>query len=282
MLKANPLIEDYNNINLIDKKKLIPFKERTRNFNSKVYRCSKSNLIINEKSTKNFKAYYDKFYWSNKKNIAGTKLKSPPSIINENLQRVKTLKRYIVNKKILDFGCGDMSFLKICNKYTNKLYGCDLSKLKSTKKIKFFDNLSEINEGFDTIFSFHTFHLLEKPIFTLNYLHKLLNNRGKIILEIPNADNILMNIQEYREFTFSIESLVIYNKDSIGKLMKFLNFKYKVNYFQRYNLNNFLHWYRAQKPGGHKYEIFSKKSNNAFLNHFQNKYSDTLRIIITK
>ncbi len=282
MLKNNPLIEEYSNIKLINKKKLTPFTEKTRNYNSRVFRCTKSNLIINEKCPKNFNDYYHKIYWSNQNNIAGTKFKSPPSINYENKYRMESFIKFIKNKKILDFGCGDLSFLMFCYKHTNKLYGCDLSRFKDIKQVKFFRNINEIHENFDSIFLFHTFHLLENPVFTLKYLFKLLNKNGKIIIEIPNADNLLMSIPEFRKFTFSIESLVIYNKRSIEKLMKILNFKYKVDYFQRYNLNNFMHWCNSKEPGGHNYNIYSKKSNRYFLDYFQNEYSDTLRIIIGK
>ena len=282
MLKINPIIEEYNNIDLINKKKLIPFKEKTRNFNSKVFRCLQSNIIINEKSSKNHSNYYNKLYWSNKNNIAGTGIKSPPIIRNENKQRVNDFSKYINNKKILDFGCGDMSFLKFSSRYTNKIYGCDLSKFQNNQKFNFFYNLNEIKESFDSIFLFHTFHLLENPIFTLKYLFNLLNKKGNIILEITNADNLLMNIPEFRKFTFSIESLVIYNQTTIEKLMKYLNFEYEINHYQRYDLNNFIYWCKEKEPGGHNYDIFSKKSNKSFLSYFKNEYSDTLRIIISK
>ncbi|MDB3973974.1 class I SAM-dependent methyltransferase [Alphaproteobacteria bacterium] len=280
-LKLNPLINEFNKIKLINKKKLIKFDQKTRNYHSIVFRCPKSNIIINSKSIYNLNNYFKESYWINNNNIAGTKIKKPKSIIDENYKRVKDFKKEIINKSILDFGSGDCSFLLKAKKYTKYLHSIDYANLNKSKYIEFNSNLENVDKRFDTIFLFHTFHYLEDPIETLFKLRKLLNKNGKIVIEVPNSDNPLYSIPEYREFSFSIESLVLYNYYSISFILR----KYKINhdifFYQRYDLNNFMFWLQKNKPGGHNKKIYSNASNQTFLKR-NDRLTDSLRVIIYK
>ena len=101
------------------------------------------------------------------------------------------------NSKILDYGCGDGSFLKSCFKggYKN-LFGIDTSikDIDLNEKINFYKNFKQIKSlNFDCITLWGVLEHLNDPIKFLLMLKKKLNRNGKILFEVPNADSLLMN-----------------------------------------------------------------------------------------
>lgn len=109
-------------------------------------------------------------------------------------------KNKILNKKILEIGCGNGEFLKkFAKKYRCQAVGVDPSyngKLKFDKSVKFikkkFDNKLDI-ENFDFIFcrqAIEHFENLENFLFNIN---KKLNLGGMIFLETPDLGWIIKN-----------------------------------------------------------------------------------------
>ncbi len=101
------------------------------------------------------------------------------------------------NKTLLDFGCGDGGFLKVCKKYGMKnISGIDTkySKIEKKNGITFLSNLNELNknEKFDCITLWGVLEHLNEPIKFLKQILFFLNKRGFILLEVPYSDSILM------------------------------------------------------------------------------------------
>jgi len=125
--------------------------------------------------------------------------------------------------------------------------------------------------------------LLEHLIEYLYLLKKKLKPRGKLIIEVPSSNDILLskfNLKEFKDFTFCIENLIWHNDITLKKFLKKVNFKkIRIYPFQRHNLNNHLGWLMYGKPGGHEYlkTFCSKKQLDDYENFLKKKnFSDTL------
>lgn len=130
-------------------------------------------------------------------------------------------------------------------------------------------------ESFDIITSFHVIHYLQDPITILKELNSLLKDNGKIIIEVPNANDALLTIYEnkaFRIFTYHSASLYLYNTHTLRKLGEKAGFKVEfVKGIQRYPLSNTLYWLSKGKPAGQK--IWGKFLDNEIL---QQSYEQSL------
>ena len=207
---------------------------------------------------------------------------------NENKMRISIYKKYLTNKKVLDFGCGWADFLISLSKLNKYNYGVDhrIHVLnKKIKNVKIMNDISDFKIKFDTITMFHVLEHIPKPTETLTKLKEKIKKGGSIIIEVPSANDILLkfSIKEFYKFTFWSEHLILYNEEVLKKLLKFCGFKnLKFIYSQRYNFDNHLHWLIEKKPGGH--EIFKNFSNKNLKHQYEkflikNKLTDTITVI---
>ena len=178
-------------------------------------------------------------------------------------RRVKDYEQFFVGKKILDFGCGEGTFLldiqhraaqvagvEIENGYVNKL---------NDEGIKCFRNLSETTEKFDTIFCFHTLEHLSNPLEILCELREHLCDGGTLILEVPHANDFLLrylNSEQFKKFTLWSQHLILHTRVSLNVILQAAGFKrIIIQGKQRYKVSNHLYWLSNEQPGGHKTEL---------------------------
>ena len=100
-------------------------------------------------------------------------------------------------------------------------------------------------------------------------------NKGKIIIEVPHAEDFLIlqeELKEFKNFTFWSEHLILHTYKSLKSILMKAGFKnINIEYYQRYNFSNHLGWFIKRKPGGH---IFYKNIINDRLNL---SYCDNLK-----
>ena len=271
---TNPILKEFKDVKLIHNKNLGVISNSTRDAKIKVLQDKESRIII-------LKKYKKKNYYKNKDlNI---------KINNEDdLRRYKQFKKLFKGrKKILDFGCGWGGFL---NNFKDKqnVIGVEIRescKKFINKKFKFhvYDDLSYISNKFDIITMFHVLEHIPYQLKVLKNLKKKLKNKGKIIIEVPHAQDFLLeilNLESFKKFTFWSEHLVLHTEKSLKKLLKEAGYKnIRINFYQRYNLNNHFGWMLKNKPGGHKIykNLFKNKIKEKYENFLINKkLSDTL------
>ena len=156
-----------------------------------------------------------------------------------------------------------------------------ISKLKNKIRVK--KNINEFEKKFDVITMFHVLEHIPHQIQTLKIIKKKLKKNGKLIVEVPHADDFLLNfdeLKEFKDFTFWSEHLILHTFFSLKKILRKAGFKnIKIRYFQRYGFDNHLGWFLKKKPGGHK---FFRKYNSEILdasyvkNLMRLKKTDTL------
>ena len=294
---TNPIFFEFIKLKLIDKKNIIKISNKTRDKNIKVFQDKISKIIFLEKVLSNSSNHYNTKFSDvdriKRKNqvVELSKKKITIDILDDELRRYNKYAKIITNKSILDFGCGWGSFL-FKAKQAKSRHGIELRKecknyINSINKSIFIESsLEKIKKKFDVIVSFHTLEHLTDQVGTIKKLIDKLNNNGKLILEVPHAEDILLNLKSFRDFSFFSEHLVLHTKDSLKKVLQKSGFKkIKIQYHQRYNFENHLGWFLKNKPGGHKmFKNFCTpellKMYNKFL--IKKRISDTLIAIVTK
>jgi SAM-dependent methyltransferase len=190
------------------------------------------------------------------------------------------------NCKVLDFGCGNGGFLSLLDDNIIK-YGIDLNidsvTYMNTKNIIASCDINTIPTDitFDYITLFHVLEHLSNPIEILNQLKPYMNDNTILIIEVPSAQDILLNkynCESFKKFTFWSEHLVLYTEQTLFKLLSKNNFQYiNIEYEQRYNIFNHLHWLSYNKPGGHNIWQNDEQLNNSYVNYLkENQCTDTL------
>ncbi len=264
-----------NNSNFLIKNKLISkdnitfFGYARDNKKVKFYKDKIKKIIFTDYIT-NFDNLYSKgdYY----KTVQEDKVQKQ----NDNIRRVNEFKDFYTNKVICDFGCGDGNFLKSINKNSKKVYGIELNNnnIKSLTKKKFIikKDINLITDKFDSIFLFHVLEHLPNAIDILKKLKLRLNKKGKIIIEVPHAKDILLNKFENKDFvnfTLWSQHLILHTKKSLNFFLKKSGYKnIKIYGIQRYNMINHFNWMLNKKPGGHKLQL-SKKLTNIHIQNYE-------------
>lgn len=292
---TNPVFLELLKFKIINKEKIIKLSNSTRDKKIPVFQDTKSKVIFLGQYKTNHQYYKAVKYNDNQrvlekksKRISFIKtfkgnIKAP--IIEDDIRRVVQHNNILKNKKILDFGCGWGGFLKKIIK-AKSLTGIELRKecifyiKKKIKKINISDNLNNLNEKYNVITMFHVLEHIPYQIETLKELKKKLTKNGKIIIEVPSADDLLLKLKEFKKFTFWSEHLILHTENSLRKILEVSGFK-KINikYYQRYNFSNHLGWFIKRIPGGHNLykNISDKKINKDYSDYLiRKKSTDTL------
>jgi 2-polyprenyl-3-methyl-5-hydroxy-6-metoxy-1,4-benzoquinol methylase len=295
---TNPIFLELLKLKIVNKKKIVKLSNSTRDKKIPVFQDTKSKVIFLGQYKTNHQYYSTVKYNDNDKIIEkkGKKvsliktfegnIKAP--IIEDDKRRIVQHNNILKNKKILDFGCGWGGFLKKIIK-EKLLTGIELRKecilyiKKNIKKIHISDNLNNLNEKYDVITMFHVLEHIPHQIETLKTLKTKLTKNGKIIIEVPSANDFLLKLKEFKKFTFWSEHLILHTENSLRKILEFSGFK-KINikYYQRYNFSNHLGWFIKRIPGGHDLykNISDKKINKDYSDYLiRNKSTDTLSAI---
>ena len=295
-LIKNPLINIFEK-KIIDKKNLSLYFKGTRDVKDiNVLIDKETGGLILDKSIDDLEKYYsENEIYSKEENITlidESLVESPSPLDEDDMRRYELYKEELLDSSVLDFGCGKGGFLKNLkyNNISKDLYGLELNQVNNrninSNGIKCVSHTHELKTKFDYIFLNHVFEHLTDPINVLKNLIKLLKKDGKIIIEIPHGDDFLIKkskLQSFKKFTFWSEHVCLYTEKLFSKLLKEINIKeYHFSFFQRYNLNNHIHWFKNGKPGGH---ISNKIYDASLLNQYEKylvskKETDTLLIVI--
>jgi len=215
-------------------------------------------------------------------------IKTPHLLLDEK-KRYENVHKFIAGKNILDFGCGWGYFLFLATKDAKKCNGIELSKerinfiKKNFKKIIVKNNINNFSNKFDLITMFHVLEHIPNQVKTLKIIREKIKKKGKVIVEVPSAQDFLISIKElpeFRKFTFWSEHLVLHTEKSLKKVLISSGFKkVKIKYVQRYGYANHLGWFLTKRPGGHEYfkKYSDKNTENSYAEHLiKRKQTDTL------
>ncbi len=181
-----------------------------------------------------------------------------------NKARLEFCLNFIINKDLLDFGSGYAGFLIQAKEFAKSVMGVELEEqvapIYEQYNIPLSRSLSNIGGGgqnkYDVITAFHVIEHLQDPIEILQQLTSLLKENGKMIIEVPNANDALLTIyhnKAFQEFTYWSPHLYLYNPHTLKKLGEKAGLKVEfVKCIQRYPFSNTLYWLAKGKPAGQK------------------------------
>ena len=288
LFKNSTIISDLKRARIFKKKNTILLSNKTRDRKIEVLKDEKSGVIFIPKYKSNIKTHYQEKPVSIFKRYSNTILDNKINnliTLNDNLRRFNFLKIKIKNKTLLDFGCGKGGFLNLSQKITKSIAGLEINKqiIKYlSKRFKIYDDINKIDEKFDIITLFHVLEHIPNQIETLQQIKKKLKKNGKLIIEVPHANDLLFNLKVFRNFTLWSEHLVLHTEKSLCKFLKIAGYKInRVEYIQRYNFSNHLRWFLEGRPNGH---IINQKIFEKNLIHYydefliKNKLSDTILV----
>jgi len=147
-------------------------------------------------------------------------------------EKIKLIKRYSKEKRILDFGCGAGLFADKLYKSHFNVVGyepsaeVDLTYL--SKEITIHKNINQLKKenNFDLITAWHVLEHVHELQETIKTLKKLLNQKGIFIIAVPNIKS--HDAQHYEEHWAAYDvprHLYHFNQQSINSLMEKNKFK---------------------------------------------------------
>jgi len=224
-------------------------------------------------------------------NVKTTSGNIKTTVIEDGRRRATQFKKILNKKDILDFGCGWGEFLKNIKNYKS-LSGIELRKEcinhinLNIKKINISDNINHFEKKFDIITMFHVLEHIPQQIDILKLLKAKLRHKGKIIIEVPHAEDFLIlqnELKEFKNFIFWSEHLILHTYKSLKTILTKSGFKnINIQFYQRYNFSNHLGWFLKREPGGHNFyrKIISDELNQSYCENLK-KLGQTDTLIAT-
>ena len=269
--------EQLISLGIIKKEKVVEFFPKVRDRDDvKVLKCEQSGVIYLSSTHHIEQSYYnDKkgtSYWSSLNREEGLK----NTYLDDN-RRFNQFKELITNKSYLDVGSGLGGLLDLFKTVAKEVYAvepqAEIRELLNSIGYKVYHSIeSAPAQNVDIISLFHVFEHLTDPLGSLKNLHKLLNENGKIIIEVPHAKDILIDtfkLDSFKAFTFWSEHLILHTRKSLETFLTAAGFKnITIMGYQRYPLANHLYWLNKDKPGGHTQ--FTQLRNATMENEYAN------------
>ena len=174
-------------------------------------------------------------------------------------RRVKSYLKLVSGKNLVEFGCGSGEFLKSVKPFCNQTIGIELQESylegMNAAGITCFNDIKNIeNQSVDILSSFHVIEHLPNPIETLTQIRKKIAIGGKILIEVPHANDFLLSTvhcEQFKKFTLWSQHLILHTRESLRRLLEYVGFQdVLIEGVQRYRISNHLNWLANGKPGG--------------------------------
>lgn len=194
---------------------------------------------------------------------------------------------------LLEIGCASGYFLFEIKDYVKSVIGVELTKeyveYAKSKGLNVKESLDEVpDNSYDLIVMFHILEHIDDPINFLKEVKKKLSQNGKLIIEVPNVDDILVSvykIKNHLDFYWEIAHNYYFSKTTLGKVMEIAGYQYEIFPLQRYDLSNHMNWMLTGKPGGQGRfnAIFTKTLLDEYEKCLEGKFlCDTIYVIAEK
>ena len=195
--------------------------------------------------------------------------------------------------QLLEIGCASGYFLFETKDYVKSVIGVELTKeyveYAKSKGLNVKESLDEVpDNSCDLIVMFHILEHIDDPINFLKEVKKKLSKNGKLIIEVPNVDDILVSvykIKNHLDFYWEIAHNYYFSKSTLGKVMESAGYQYEIFPLQRYDLSNHMNWMLTGKPGGQGRfnTIFTQPLLDEYEKCLKDKFlCDTIYVIAEK
>ena len=235
-----------------------------------VLKCCKCGLVRLNEFISDTDEYYQNSQMRKNEELDINKIRITAAQDDE--RRFEYTKGLISNKRLLDFGCGAGGYLLRAKQISDQIYGIELEERMRNaickEGIKVYKSIDEVKQNLsssvDVVSMWHVLEHLENPIEILGELKCLLNANGRIIIEVPNADDALISLYDckaFQNFTYWEAHLFLYTIETLKEIIKKAGLQiHYITQIQRYSLSNHLYWLTKGEPGGHnKWNMMNDK-----------------------
>ena len=175
-------------------------------------------------------------------------------------RRFDMLKSALINSKVLDFGCGAAGFVCKAQAIAKMVVGIEAERRVHeywNGRIELYNSLDDVGDEYDLITAFHVIEHLPDPRAVLARLATFLKDGGRLVIEVPSAEDALLTLYEsdaFQHFTYWSQHLFLFNAETLGHLAAQASMRVMaIQQYQRYPLSNHLYWLSRNQPGGHRY-----------------------------
>lgn len=237
-----------------------------------VLKCEKSGVMVLSRTDHMDLAHYaekEKFEYAPRSFVTG-RADIKKIAYRDDIRRAEQFRDSVAGKRWLDVGTGAGGILDLLSPFA-----AEVSAVEPQKNLRrelwsdgytVFSRVEEVvKKKIEVATLFHVFEHLVDPLDTLAKIRKLLINGGKIILEVPHANDFLishLDLETFKDFTFWSEHLILHTRESMRAFLRYAGFKNtRVSGYQRFPLANHLYWLTEGKPGGHTKWEFLKSAD---------------------
>jgi len=257
---ANTVREMLCSLNICDEASIGPFFPRVRDREDvSVLKCQKSGVIFLSRSDHRETSYYedcaDLKYWQVQDRKAGLMITAA-----DDYRRSNQFRAMVSGKVWLDVGTGLGGILDLLKADALKTLAVEpqagARKMLQDAGYTVFHDVQDVAENsIDVVTLFHVLEHFNDPLRILCDIRKVMKPEGKIIVEVPHANDALLSSYDneaFKSFTFWSEHLILHTRRSLTVFLQEAGFHaITVSGFQRYPLANHLYWLAKGKPGGH-------------------------------
>lgn len=174
-------------------------------------------------------------------------------------RRFEMLKAALVNRKVLDFGCGAAGFVRKARSLAAEVVGVEPERRVRQywgNAVRLLGSLEEAGNGYDLITAFHVVEHLPDPRAILRELALRLRDGGRLVIEVPSSEDALLTLYDsdaFQRFTYWSQHLFLFNAETLRRLAAQAALRVvSIQQFQRYGLSNHLYWLSRNRQGGHR------------------------------
>ena len=174
-------------------------------------------------------------------------------------RRVRMLQSALTNRRVLDVGSGACGFVRKAQAFAREIAAVEPERRIAeywAGEMTIYPSIEAAGDGYDLITAFHVVEHLPQPRETLKSWATRLAPGGRLVIEVPNAEDALLTLYEcdaFQRFTYWSQHLFLFNADTMRQLATQAGLRVaSVQQYQRYPLSNHMHWLSQGKPGGHQ------------------------------
>jgi len=260
MPEINSIKEILLSLNICNESSLENYHPRVRDRDDvSVMKCRESGVIFLSRTDHMDISYYNKKS-KYKYHSVGDRLHAVNSGVADTERRINQFKGVIANKRWLEIGAGVGAVLDALSPYAAEVTTVEPQEI-SRKMLQElgYDVYSDVKKlpksVFDVVTLFHVFEHFVSPIQELIEIESKMISGGKLIIEVPHANDFLLSFlenEEFKEFTLWAEHLILHTRYSLKRFIEEAGFiNINISGIQRFPLANHLYWLVKGKPGGH-------------------------------
>ena len=179
---------------------------------------------------------------------------------HENQERLARIGPLVVNRRVLEFGCGAGSLMAKIKPLALEVEGVERTTAFRDKLLKMgyiiHKSIEEVSGKYKVILMFHVLEHLSDPVDTIRKCISRLDPDGVLYIEVPNVNDALLtlyDVEAYHDFHFFRDHLHYFSRSSLEKTIRLAGAQaVTISGHNRFGLANHLYWLKTGKPGGHK------------------------------